>query len=286
MAILPNTLGTAQFRFVTPYFLLGCGSPQFLVVDLNRPAQYDLLALLLIPDIEDIVQDIFDPSGGRNSGPERRGRKRNRRTNRLSIDSLISRPIRQAVNPHNILGRTVARYIFPIWNLYEGVNFTFAIIDSVNDVLFENLLGVFEANQNECLELVRMVRKSTDNHVRGGVDDGIKPVPCQNLITQNGMSSSAGFTTTEVQGTCAFSCAVTNPFDNPVRGYIAVGPDIHTELGRSQEVTLTKGETVYLTCGADNTEPAIWVWGWRNLAGNFVECFDATAIVFGDVGTT
>jgi hypothetical protein len=197
-------------KFITNYFLAGCTPPQWLVVDLSSEPQKDLAMLLLVPDLEDIVQDIFDPSNGRGRDSRRHGRKRRRGRFTLDTSTLIARPIRAQANPHNVARFTPLRFLFPIWNIYEGLNFTVAIVDGLSDVYFEHLWGIISVDQSSCSDLARLQREDPIGNSMGGLSPPIDGCSLGNLVTSNGFTSDRFTCTLEQDFHVAFQAQVTS----------------------------------------------------------------------------
>ena len=292
MPILPPTMFTAKFTFIVNYFLLGCADTRILVVDLNRPAQNRLFLLLLTPSFEDIVQDIFDPSGGRNSSPKRRGRKRKgvwipdqrggrRGGGSLDPSTLIAKPIRGVLNPTNVLKGTIARYMFPLYNVVEGVTYTYALIDALNDTLFENIIGVMQIDNDECQDLGRLMRKRTTPGIIPNtapvLDDFSLPIEVfRKNIQSISTAADASFTTN-----ATFYANVINPTDTEAEISAALGPSRDEIYYESFSTRIPPGGSTQFSCSGDFDADDTIVWGFHYTDGAYLVCNYAEVLVFG-----
>lgn len=156
------------------------------------------------------MQDIFDPSNGRGRDSRRHGRKRRRGRFTLDTSTLIARPIRAQANPHNVARFTPLRFLFPIWNIYEGLNFTVAIVDGLSDVYFEHLWGIISVDQSSCSDLARLQREDPIGNSMGGLSPPIDGCSLGNLVTSNGFTSDRFTCTLEQDFHVAFQAQVTS----------------------------------------------------------------------------
>lgn len=236
--------------------------------------------LILAPDIEDIVQDIFDPAGGRDKGPSRRGRKKGGRRGSLDISTLIAQPIRGAVNPHNALRFSPARYVFPIWNVYEGVSFTFALVDAFNDTLYESLLGVFEYDPNNCQELIMMSRTNPDPDIIGGPIGVVNTISCEQLNAQNGMTSFSGASSCPYASQIGFAALMYNQDNTAKSGHLAIGNGDQVPVAMTPEIILQPGESEFASISYEWDDAAVSTWGWVPTSGGFITALDGEVLQF------
>lgn len=186
----PDIPDFAKINFVTNYALLGCEPPVDLFVQFAKEPAKDLALLFLLPDLVDIGQAIFDPKAGRKRKPGRHGRKKRRLPGLPDTSDLIGQRARAVLNPHNALKFGPVNFMFRIWNRFELVSFTAAVIEGVTDIGYEGLLGVLSANPNFCREFARLVRTAPEPFTDGGVG----PIPAPMQITE--LQHSEGFSST------------------------------------------------------------------------------------------
>ena len=154
----PDLEAFTDINFIVNYFLQGCEAPFWLFVEFAAPAADDTLHLILVPQIEDIVQAVLDPSGHKSKRPARKGRKRNPLVGLTNVDDLIGGKIRGAINPINGLNVSPFKWLFRGINIVEGVNFANAIVQNLTDVGFEGIWGIINLNPRGCSKLAYIFR--------------------------------------------------------------------------------------------------------------------------------
>jgi hypothetical protein len=275
MPTAPKWIGNAGYRFVINYVLAGCDAGQFLVVDLNSEAQGRLLLLFLLPDMDDLIQAIFEPGKGRRRARERHGRKRPPRLGIPDISDLIGREARAGADIVRGARLSGLRYAFPILNLYEGVAWTAAIIEASEDVLFERVLAIIESNPNECQNVPRLWRDNPNELIVSGA--GSTP----QAINMSRQRAASGFNTNQFGCSCSepftinISARVSNQTANGAQGFLTLGPNSDLLAWRSATVTAQDNE--WTTVGLSANVPAnLFVsWGWLRDPSGFMYMRDA-----------
>lgn len=182
-----------QINFITNYFLLGCGPPDAAFFEFAREPALDLAFLLFAPDLFDIGQELLDPNKGRRRKPARHGRKRPRLPGLPDTSSMIGGRLNQAANIGGAIRLTPLRWILPLYNIYEGVTFTVAVLEGVTNTAFEGILGVVTVDNNECNDLDLLRREVKFGGIAGGPGIGVKPVFVSDLIRNKGFFQDATF---------------------------------------------------------------------------------------------
>lgn len=172
----PNPTFFDKVNFITNYALLGCTPPFFLFIECAQEPAQDLLLLLIAPDLEDIGQAIFEPKKGRRRNPGRHGRKKGRGLKFPDTSEMIGQRVRGIINPGDVIRLSPLRYLFPLLNIYEGINFFAAVMEGVTDVFFEGILGVISIDRNNCKDLGRFVREIGEPLLAGGAGAPFFPV--------------------------------------------------------------------------------------------------------------
>ena len=199
-----------EINFITNYYLIGCTPDFWLFVEFAKEPAQDLLMLLLLPDLQDIGQEIFDPKKGRRRRPGRHGRKSRRRIGFPDTSSMIGQKVRGTINPANVVKYTPLRYVFPVVNIIEGVTFTAAVIEGVSSTLYSGHLGNISVDRNECKELDRIRRYDETPQTQGGSGPPLDPIILRKLdFVRNFQSNNSFIRHATKPYTVAFSMLVT-----------------------------------------------------------------------------
>lgn len=271
----PDFDGFEDIRFITNYFLMGCGVPRYLVVDFSKEPLWDVALLICTFDVSDIAQEVLQPGGARNRRSGRHGRKSGRITASLDPNEFVGAKIRAKINPLDVLQHSPLRRIFPLLNAYEGVAFTAAVADGITDVGFETLWGILNVLPGACREFARFTRHydSGDPYqLVGGVGPPVEAINLPQIDFVN------KFATTERAATCfegnwnlAFEAALYSLPTNPTGAYITLA--IHNlatgEIVQTGDVTLGPGDTTHLTIGHEAKSGEFLEWGVGDRNGFF-----------------
>ena len=271
MPVSPKWVGDAGMNFILNYIRAGCDLSAFLVIDVNSEAQKDLFLLLLVPDLEDLVQEIFDPRNGRKRSKERHGRKRPRGPGFPDISTLMGRAAVGEVDIIKGARLSPLRYVFPIWNLYEGISFTAALVQGIEGVTYERLLAILEVNPNQCQEVPRLWRIASTPITSGGAGC----VPCS--LPMGTLKAASGFAESGFNASCAvpwqfnISAEIRRLSGGTVGGYFCMGPI--GDRCRLRSPTITLSDDGWTSAGFSGAVPEniFYEWGWHNDPGGFVE---------------
>lgn len=99
----PNFDGFDDIKFITNYFLMGCSTPAYLVVDFSKEPLWDVALLICSFDVTDIAQSVLEPGGQRHRRSGRHGRKSGRRRASLDPNEFVGAKIRAKINPIDVM---------------------------------------------------------------------------------------------------------------------------------------------------------------------------------------
>jgi len=152
---LPQFKDFTETNFITEALLIGCAPNIGIFLEFAKEPAQDLVLLFLLPDAFDIGQKIFEPKRGRRTKPNRHGRKRPSRRGIPDVNDLIGGKARATLNPYNAIRLSPVRYLFPLLNIYEGINFAVAVATGIKDTVYSGLLGAYLFDANNCREFAR-----------------------------------------------------------------------------------------------------------------------------------
>lgn len=273
-----------SFAYISNYYLAGCFQPRWLVVDFVKEPALDLLLLFLIPDVEDIAQAIVDPRKAHNEKKGRHGTRRRAGFGIPDISELIGESVRAEVNPNGFWNISPTRKLFEIWNRYELVTFTYAIVDGVTDIWFANLYGMATVYPEHCVEFPRLARTTNFQNTVAGAGPPMTPVGLE-VERFNTDFGDGVFGTTTDAGKWTITAKITVQalsIGTTVFGSLAFGHDSFDIVDESQYWELETGEIAHreLTYQADADE--FIGWGISNRVGA-VKVLDFELIAFKDI---
>lgn len=274
-----------KLNFVTNYFLAGCTPPLFLFCEFAKEPAKDLAMLFLLPDLTDIGQAIFDPKAGRRRKPGRHGRKKRRGVSIPDPSDLIGQRVRSVVNPYNALQFGPVNFAFRVWNRFELISFTAAIIEGLADTFFEGILGVLDSDPWMCTEFARLVKYDHDDELAGGAGPPVFPVRVKHIEVASGFGTS-DYTCIAYEGAYIvhFTCTVWyGGFDGDIDMSIALGVVGGGGRVTSNVVRMSQGETVTLTVSKTYKAGETCEWGLGTRSG-FVICKDRQIVAFSKKG--
>ena len=247
--------------YILNYFLAGCSPPQYLMVEFAQDPAIDLALLFLEPDVSDIAQAIVEPGKKRSRKKGRHGRHKKRGRGIPDISDEIGLFIRGLFNIKDPLAFGAGRAAFRVLNTYEGIKFTYAILDGISDVAFANLYGVATVEPDHCQEFSRLSRSrdTLDVAVGGGATNHIVPMP--NVEFNVGFFDSPyGTSNSQHDYQCVFNLYVKNlgPVED-ITVHVVLGTGASTILATSGPANLSDGEGIYLQCFARiPQDTAVW----------------------------
>lgn len=247
----PNWDSLIDWRFITNYMLLGCDTPQWLIVDYAGPPAQDLLLLFLLPNLTDIAQAAFDPRTQRRRKPQRHGKKRLKISGFPDPSDVIGGKVRGYINPYNALDLKPFRVAFRLMNGYEAVAISAAVIDGVTDVAYENLLGIVSLSDATCYEFKRIQKLKNNVQLIGGTGPNVWPVGVTEVDFNNGFFEGS-FGTQCDQPYCGnLQLTIFNQDNNDIVVTACLGGDSTTPKYRSRERTVPPGEVVTVEVSGD-----------------------------------
>jgi hypothetical protein len=271
-----------EFKFIVNYALAGCTPPYDLFVQLSQAPARRLLLLILAPDPVDIGQAMLGPQRHRRRLPARHGKKPKISRGVPDVSDIIGGRIRAVVNPHDALSFGPTRAAFRIWNKYEGIAFTAALVEGFGDIGFETLWGIMQIEPEHCLNLGRLGRHGETAFIAGGAGPEIWPISMPTLdFVRNFQSNSFGCSYFGGPFNVSMSATAYNGSGvNNVRVQIALGVVGGATKGFSSTAELGPGDSINLTCDADFDSGDNVEWGVRNRNDNPV-ILDRAILAYG-----
>lgn len=157
-----------QINFLVNYFIQGCSPPASLFLEFAKEPAFELAALILFPTAEDVGTAVLDQPKGRRRKPGRHGRKRRLRVGLPDTSDLIAQRLDRARVITNFIRLSPLRYLLPLWNLWEGVNITVALVEGFTGTFYEGVLGVVTVSEDECTNLDFLRRSRPGMQTLGG----------------------------------------------------------------------------------------------------------------------
>lgn len=282
---IPHIDGIDKFNFVVNYFMQGCTPPFWLFIETAQEPAFDLLLLLLEPDMQDIVQAMFEPGGSRKRRSGRHGRKSGRKIGFPDTSDIVGAQIRARVNPHDALRFGPVKFLFKMNNVYEGVAFSAAVLDGVIDVGFEGILGVMTLRPDLCPGFGFFQSTNPGGDSILAIVQPWCPINLWKDETQQGFQKPTGYNVLNTEGdyTVAFHCiASAYPGDRVDNMTIALldGDGNVRAIDGPWDIPLDGSRQFDLTAEFQKGEMCVWV--GRSTYGNaFLYSLDA----FGFEGT-
>lgn len=274
-----------ELKFITNYLLAGCAPPMDLILELSQEPLKDLGALLLIPDPLDIAQEMFAPRHGRRRKPGRHGRKRKWRPRLGDVDGLIGEYFHTTELSEAAMALPGARFAFRLLNFVEGINFGAALAEGVEDVAFETLWGVLEADHNQCLDFDRISRRADYNQIVGFPGPDHYPIGMPTLEFNHNFYNNPFYT---AYAPTNWGIGVSARFKNVGEVYGAAGRLILNSSTRgviaaSQHIDLALNSDAMLSVSAvcEPGEDVGWYWA---ATGGRLECQRPRMLAYGEHG--
>ena len=268
-----------DIRFITSYFLAGCTPPSTLVIDLSLEPEKELALLILTPDISDIVQEVIGPGSGRGRKPARHGKKHPRRLHFPDTSQLIGSRIRAKLNPFDALNFGATRFLFRLWNIYEGVSFTAAVVEGLTDIGFEHLWGILTVNPNYCREFQRFQRSSVGVGTYGLSGGGVSNANLSHLDANTGFLATQ-FTAQNIFTDFRVSFSAHIKYAGAASnssGYAALHNITTGEMHRGTRYDLGPEQTAWVEVTANFKKNEICEWGFSDTF-SFIYGWDMVAI--------
>jgi hypothetical protein len=279
---IPDYDALVDARFIMNYLRAGCSPPVDLLLQLSGPPAADLALLLFGLDATDFAQAIFDPKAERSNKKERRGHKRRLRPGLPDMNETAGVKARAALNPNNALNFGPTHMAFRIWNRYEAVAITAAIVEGLSTTGFNWLWGTMRLDPTHCVEFRRLARGDQINAVAGGPGVGPAPTRMGALQMNNGFYSPN-----------EFSCRVDTDYTFAVKAHVAhaLTGDATTgrlcligELGEtvatSDWVTLERGDEIRLQTWANRPANENTLIAWETDGGGWVDIKSRDILAF------
>jgi hypothetical protein len=194
MPFRPPTPGWfGQVNFIVGWFMQSCDVPLTVYVQFAAEPTVEVALMLVTLDPADLVKEWARPKGLRTA---RHGRKGKRGTKDvftlLDVDELVA---------HNIAGHEEFRgrpfgsatfWAFEITDVIDRVSWTFACVDGITEIGYKTLIGIIQADKNNCPQLGRMFRTDGFASILN-TGNNFAPVSVEDLQWINKIDSPHGF---------------------------------------------------------------------------------------------
>lgn len=271
MPRIPNPNEFSQINFITNYFLMGCSPPTAAFFEFAKEPAKDLAFLLLAPDLQDIGQEAIDPRKGRRRNPGRHGRKSRRFRGLPDTSALIGQRLNRSANIGAAIRLTPLRWILPLYNIYEGVAFSVAVLEGVTDIFYTGILGVVTIDDNECNDLDRFRRESDRVITAGGATPPIDSIRVDRLVNNKGFMQT-NRTCMNVSDKYIVTFAVTLQAINPQDDYevsVALGPSAFDRRYQSRVRATPDDRIITLDVAGEFEAGEQCIWGLGKKKGFF-----------------
>lgn len=285
-----------QFRFVTNYFLAGCGPAPDLIFEMNTDAGLDLLVLFVGLSPTDIVQGFFDPRHGRSSKPARHGKKTRRGVGFPDISDEIGRRVTVPEIGQGLKKLPGLRYVLPGINILEGIAISAAVIEGVSDIGYDNFAGLLDLNPNYCREFPRFRREVcygeecpapgyNGPQIIGGAGGANDPIVFRKKLGNTGFITETIVQknlTTPWCMTAEVSLTAYSAFPT-LRGKVAIETDLRGTVAESAFYDIAEGDLQTVTLDALIEPNEFASLRWRGESG-FGYVISGQLLGFGEMG--
>lgn len=260
-----------QHAYIVNYFLMGCEPPQYLYFELSKEPATDLALLFLLPDAQDIGQEIIQPRHGKNKRAERHGRKRAKSRGIPDISAIIGNVLRGKLNPGNKFNIAPLRVLFRVWNVYEGVNFAFAVIDGLTDIAFANFWGMSRVYQNHCTHWPRISKSMSAPFTVGGAGPPMTSFAVSVVEFNDGFDDEPFGTNTNLGAYTITLHAVVKAISIGTENHcrLALGFNNHEIIAVSDQKTIPYGDVAHFELTASVEANQFVGWGLSDRDGVF-----------------
>lgn len=256
-----------RVQFILFYAFNPCDAELSLYVEMAKEPVGDLLVMLFVPDLGEIVENLFTPKGLRSKRHGRKGRKGGKGGKGFlpDVDEMIGDGVYGA---EEFKGRKFGmgqRFFFTGVNAYERIAWPIVLIDSVTDTVFDTFMGVMRESTDSCPNIARMQR-SNEFDIVLTLRDWHAP-QLDKLDYLVGIISTGSASALVPEGT--FTCVMAGTFANTTTSDFDVGMRIFT-TGEAEFVSeeiwpreCPAGENVHIITSIRVKGPAIVAWQVR-----------------------
>jgi hypothetical protein len=179
-----------QINFLVNYFIQGCSPPAQLFLEFAKEPAADLALLILGLDAGEVGESMLDSKKGRTRKPGRHGRKRGLYVGLPDPNDMVAQRLDRAGVITDIVRITPLKYVIPLWNVWEGITFTAAVVEGFTGTFYEAILGVVTVSEDQCTNLDFIRRRSDFLGVIGGPSPSFEPINCNVLERSFGFVGS------------------------------------------------------------------------------------------------
>jgi hypothetical protein len=149
-----------RVQFIAFYAFNPCDAEMSLYVEMAKAPVGRLAAFILIPSVNEIVENFFQPRGLRSKRHGRKGRKGGKKGVPIipDVDDMVARRL---PGYEAVMGRPIGsgtRWIINGINQVDRVVFPLVLVDQVTNTLFDTIIGVIESDKATCPNIGRMLR--------------------------------------------------------------------------------------------------------------------------------
>jgi hypothetical protein len=158
-----------RVQFIAFYAFNPCDAEMSLYVEMAKAPVGRLAAFILIPSVNEIVENFFQPRGLRSKRHGRKGRKGGKKGVPIipDVDDMVARRL---PGYEAVMGRPIGsgtRWVINGINQVDRVVFPLVLVDQVTNTLFDTIIGVIESDKAVCPNYARMLRTSPGDLTTG-----------------------------------------------------------------------------------------------------------------------
>lgn len=181
-----------RIEFIGRYVLSGCEAPAGVYAEAALPAAANIIPLFLGLSVDDFVKEMFRPKGLRSKRHGRKGRKSGRGPRGIpDPNELAGRGVSAELGLADRSYGVPTRAFYVISDGIDRIDWTVALVEAADELVYTTLLGVLQHQGNQCPNLRRLWRQG-GHAVNGGVGPQWQPISGGALKYAVGISSPIG----------------------------------------------------------------------------------------------
>lgn len=204
---IPNFID--QIQFIKFYIFNSCDIKGMVYIESARPIVGEIAIAYLQFDLRSFVKTILRPKWGRAGRHTRRGPRGRRKGGGIpELNDLLADLLDpdDTLRPrYQRLGTTI---LLEIDDLVERVGYTMFLVDVVEGLVINSVLGAIFISEQDCPNITRMLRKE-EIGTYGAIQGEWTGINMNDLYYINRVTSSAGFTAYIQQGECVVALSAT-----------------------------------------------------------------------------
>jgi hypothetical protein len=213
-----------RVQFIAFYAMNPCDAEMSLYVEMAKAPVGRLAAFILIPSVNEIVENFFQPRGLRSKRHGRKGRKGGRKGTPIipDVDDMVARRL---PGYEDVAGRPIGsgtRWVIHGINAVDRIVFPLVLVDQITNTIYDTIIGVIESDKATCPTIGRMLRHANSSLTTGIFGWTAENLPTlkytHNVDTPNGFVAGVGAGTFSV--TFSMKCTLFN--DDPAAAGIRI----------------------------------------------------------------